>query len=75
MTTVDTFAPHEVCRRAQFHFDTDWIVPDELAEKASVTTLQSIVALRRSIQPTGGLDGGALNRLLTQALTGYGPEE
>ena len=77
MTSVRTFAPFAVSRVTLACQSVDWdqwIVPAPLAN-ASDATLQAVVALRRTLQPTGGMDGGALNRLLIQATTGLSPEQ
>jgi hypothetical protein len=66
---VETFEPFNVVEDSI----TSWI-PCWEARKAGLEFCRQIIKIKRLRQPTGGLDGGALNRLAIQALTGLSPE-
>ena len=62
---INTFPPYEIDAT---QWDTDWCVPTRLSAALPP-------AAKRAVLPTGGLDGGSLNRLATQLLTGLSPEQ
>jgi hypothetical protein len=68
---IETFAPYE---EVSSESCTAWF-PCAQARDKGLAFCQAIAAARRELQPTGGLDGGALNRLAIQAITGLSPEQ
>ena len=69
---INTFPPYEIDAT---QWDTDWCVPTRLSAALPPAALVALVAAKRAVLPTGGLDGGSLNRLATQLLTGLSPEQ
>jgi hypothetical protein len=71
--TIETFAPfNQIPDDAESC--TAWS-PCRQAREKGVEFCQAIAAACRALQPTGGLDGGRLNRLAIQAITGLSPEQ
>ena len=70
---IETFAPFNLLGPREESL-TAWS-PSATARSAGVKFCQAIAAACRELQPTGGLDGGRLNRLAIQAITGDSPEQ
>ena len=71
--TIETFAPFNPLPEGS-ESCTGWS-PCRQAREKGLAFCQAIAAAYRELQPTGGLDGGRLNRLAIQAITGLSPEQ